>query len=304
LTCPCAIVFVLALFIPKLETWLPSFAMMQCGEYDSVDQYENILAVTVICYINYEFLLLLVFILCVYRLRHIRDEFNINTELRAVTTILFFSDMFYIGSIIFLYDTVFDVLGFVEYIEVVLSITLLCLTSITPVVRTYYPSGVVPFPISQEVIEHVDSAMIMPIASQMFYEFLNDLSDIRGMTLIAMYSDLRRYSNMISDHAPAEEIKKQAMTVYKDYIIKGNTYEMDSNEIIDDLREGYNGKTKEIEYDIDEVLFTDLFDFCIGGLEVYYEIFKKSDRFTELRNEVDRQEVLYHVLKKYNLISN
>ena len=150
----------------------------------------------------------------------------------------------------------------------------------------------------------MDSAMIMPIASQMFYEFINDLSDIKGMTLIAMYADLRRYMNMHNDHAPQEEIRKQAMTIYTDYIIEDNTYELPDNDIILDLRDGYNKKTGQIEYTLEDDLFCDLNEFCIGGLEVYYEIFKKSDRFSDLRNEVDRQEILYHVLRKYNLISN
>jgi hypothetical protein len=42
----------------------------------------------------------------------------------------------------------------------------------------------------------------------------------------------------------------------------------------------------------------------MGALEVYYGVFKKSDRFELLKDEVDRQEVMYHVLRKYNLISN
>ena len=41
--------------------------------------------------------------------------------------------------------------------------------------------------------------MMMPASSQMFYEFINDLGDIRGITLIALYADLRLYLNMIGD---------------------------------------------------------------------------------------------------------
>ena len=107
----------------------------------------------------------MIFIICEFKLRHINDEFSINRELRMVTVMLVISDLLYISSILYLYDTVFDVLGFIEYIECVLSIALLTVTAIWPVRKSYTPSGVVPFPISQEVIQHVDSAMIMPIAS-------------------------------------------------------------------------------------------------------------------------------------------
>ena len=39
-------------------------------------------------------------------------------------------------------------------------------------------------------------------------------------------------------------------------------------------------KTGEIQEDLsDGKTFEELFDFCIGALEVYYAVFKKSDRF-------------------------
>jgi len=79
---------------------------------------------------------------------------------------------------------------------------------------------------------------------------------------------------------------------------------MEPNEIIMDLRAGFSNRTGQIEYTLDGELFLTLYDFCIGALEVYYAVFKKSDRFEELRDEVDRQEIMYHVLRKYNLISN
>lgn len=138
----------------------------------------------------------------------------------------------------------------------------------------------------------------------MFYEFINDLGDVRGITLIALYADLRMYLNMVTDQVSDEELNKQALIVFQDYIVEDNTYEMEPNEIILDLRQGYNARKGTIEYDLDSELFQALYDFCIGALEVYYAVFKKSDRFEELRDEVDRQEIMYHVLRKYNLISN
>ena len=79
---------------------------------------------------------------------------------------------------------------------------------------------------------------------------------------------------------------------------------MEANEIVLNLRDGYDTRTQQIYLSINEDLFLQLYDFCIGALEVYYAVFKKSDRFEALRNEVDRQEVQYHVLRKFNLISN
>ena len=130
--------------------------------------------------------------------------------------------------------------------------------------------------------------MMMPASSQMFYEFINDLGDIRGITLIALYADLRLYLNMIGDQESPEEIAKQAQVIYQDYIIENNTYEMESNDIIMDLRYGYDLQTGQINYTLDGELFQPLFDFCIGALEVFYAVFKKSDRYEHLKDEVER----------------
>ena len=91
----------------------------------------------------------------------------------------------------------------------------------------------------------------------------------------------------------------------KDYIVEDNSYDMHSNEITLELLQLYDPNTGQINDELsDGKTFEELFDFCIGALEVYYAVFKKSDRFEQLKDEVDRQEVMYHVLRKYNLISN
>ena len=111
----------------------------------------------------------------------------------------------------------------------------------------------------------------------MFYEFINDLGDIHGITLVALYADLRIYMGLVVDKADQEVLEKQAKIIYKDYIIEGNTYEMEDNQILKQLREGYtDGK---IDRELDGELFQALYDFCIAGLEVYYTVFKSSDRF-------------------------
>ena len=126
--------FIAAIIDKRIEIWIPSFAMMQCGNYNNVKQYDSSLAYAVASYINYEFILLIIFIMCIFKLRHIKDEFNINSELRVMTTLLLISDLLYISSILFLYDTVYVVLGFLEYIEVLLSLSLLYVTSISPII--------------------------------------------------------------------------------------------------------------------------------------------------------------------------
>ena len=114
----------------------------------------------------------------------------------------------------------------------------------------------------------------------MFYEFINDLGDIRGITLIALYADLRIYMNMVADQAETALLKKQAKVIFEDFLVENNTYEMEGNEITLHLRNhAYDDRSGEILLPLDGDLFEALYEFCVGALEVFYVVFKKSDRF-------------------------
>lgn len=58
----------------------------------------------------------MVFFACLYMLRDIEDQFNINRELKEVIVFKFFADFLYAGSLIFMHESFFVVLGFGEYI--------------------------------------------------------------------------------------------------------------------------------------------------------------------------------------------
>ena len=54
--------------------------------------------------------------------------------------------------------------------------------------------------------------------------------------------------------------------------------------------------------EVNETLFQNLVIFASGGLDVFYDSFMESDRFKILQREVERQEILYNVLRRYKLI--
>ena len=80
-------------------------------------------------------------------------------------------------------------------------------------------------------------------------------------------------------------------------MLPGCDYWIPENDIIQDLRNGFSdGK---IKFELNGELFQDLLDFATSGLTVFYQVFMKSEKFAELKEEVRRQEVLYYVLHKY-----
>lgn len=76
----------------------------------------------------------------------------------------------------------------------VMSMSLLYLTAWSPIKRTYQQSKIIPFSLSQECITNVESAMIQPVSSKYFYDYLfHDVADLKGVTLFALYADLRLF---------------------------------------------------------------------------------------------------------------
>ena len=116
---PFLIAIIVAIGDKRFAIWLPSFSMYDCGHWNSLSGYQTALDVATMTFINYEFILCTMFFICTFWLRNIRDEFNINTEIRATTTILFFTDFLYIATLLSAYNSVFVVLGFIQYILLV-----------------------------------------------------------------------------------------------------------------------------------------------------------------------------------------
>ena len=180
---PLALCIIGALASKYFSIMLPSMSMYQCGNWEKVfddkpvDAYHKSLNISVGFYLNLEFILCTIFFGTVFWLRNIHDEFNINKEIRRMSIALYITDTLYVASLLFLYDTVFVVLGFVQYIQVACCLFLLYLTGFHKILQSYKPNEILPFPLTQESIESLDSALLMPTSCQTFYEFLNDLGD-------------------------------------------------------------------------------------------------------------------------------
>lgn len=101
----------------------------------------------------------------------------------------------------------------------------------------------------------------------MFYEFVHDLGDVQGVTLMALFADLRVFNDIVNEHGGEDALKAQARVIMDDYVVDGNTYEMDSNEVIEMLRALYNQSTGEFLCDLSQgTLFDELYEFCVGAL--------------------------------------
>jgi len=82
------------------------------------------------------------------------------------------------------------------------------------------------------------------------------LKDERGVVLFALYSDLRRFMVILdSPDTSKEELMNQAKQIYKDYILDGADFQLEQNEIVKELRAGYNSRADMIMLPVNEALF-------------------------------------------------
>lgn len=173
------------------------------------------------------------FMLAIYMLRNVDDDFNNKQELVLFLLCNIVISFMYTCCLLYVPDSLFVGMGFFLYFKVLLSAISLYLSGISPVIRSQKPNNIIPFPLNETTIASVESAIQQPISSKYFYNFLvRDLKNEQGISLFALYSDLRRYLIMCDDSSQnkqtgnpnsiqeAKEIKMLAYSIYKDYILE------------------------------------------------------------------------------------
>lgn len=66
----------------------------------------------------------------------------------------------------------------------------------------------------------------------------------------------------------------------------------------------FQSKFDQIEQNLNEYLFIEVYAFVLDKLREYFTMFKNSQAFVQLEDEIRRQERLYEVLVEANLINN
>ena len=71
-------------------------------------------------------------------------------------------------------------------------------------------------------------------------------------------------------------------------------------EILREIRAGY--QKKKIRFVLNNGLFSDLYIYTLERLKGWYQDFQQSQQFVYLKGEVVSQEILYELLKRYQMI--
>lgn len=157
---PLAILCFISAVVPELTLLLPYFNISQCSHQPLYTTYYTDINDAMLYFTISQLFLNLILFSCVFLLREIDNTFNITRELRWVIGISTVCNTTYTAMILFWGHSLFVILGFVQYLLVIVCLSLLYLTAIEPLLRTYHPSSIIPFSLNKECIANVESAMI------------------------------------------------------------------------------------------------------------------------------------------------
>ena len=79
---------------------------------------------------------------------------------------------------------------------------------------------------------------------------------------------------------------------------------MDKYEVIEEAHSDDGMGNGNLDQNNFDLIFIEVYAFVLNKLREYFELFKRSNAFVELENEIRKKERLYEILVEANLISN
>jgi hypothetical protein len=143
-----------------------------------------------------------------------------NDELKCLVFIWYTTGfIFYFFILLYPYN-IFVTSGSIQYVNVLRGLLCLISTGIIPIKRSYSPNSIIPFPINEECIKTLEMALLMPTSANYFYNYLeNYCVDKDALIYFGLYADLRIYIRMCEEGETEPNLRKQADTLYDDYIL-------------------------------------------------------------------------------------
>ena len=194
---------------------------------------------------------------------------------------------------------------------IVRSLVAVSICAIPPLVESYRDaSSFFPIPPNRESIESVDMVLHIPVAIDFFYDYLKNRHNPDGIHAFALYIDLRLYDGICLDpESDIDDILEMAQKIKIEYLDDGAEYQVDLDPF---LRQTFMEKYAVIEESLEDdtfdqnfdLIFIEVYAFVLDKLREYFELFKRSNAFVELENEIRKKERLYEILVEANLISN
>lgn len=194
---PILAVTIASLYVENIMNFFPSFAIEEC--FDDEEQYQDHINSTLLISLYTNFIINSLFIVIIYVLRHVQDEFSINEELKYISIIWYVTGLVYYFFINICPYNIFVTSGSVQYLNILRGLLFGCFRDPSNK-RSYSPNAIIPFPINEECIKSLEMALLMPTSANYFYNYLeNYCADKDALIYFGLYADLRTYMRMCEE---------------------------------------------------------------------------------------------------------
>jgi len=141
---PFLVLTVLMSVYPKFAFLMPFFCISQCQGKTRNEYWDYINRTMQIVMVGY-FIINVVLFICLFIIRNVSSVFSARQELKQVVAVLVVAFGVEIASLLYLDETMYVVMGYFLYVNLLASVTCLYLTALGPIRNTYKTSSIIPF---------------------------------------------------------------------------------------------------------------------------------------------------------------
>jgi len=132
------------LCIQSSRSWCLFFCISQCQGKTRNEYWDYINRTMQIVMVGY-FIINVVLFICLFIIRNVSSVFSARQELKQVVAVLVVAFGVEIASLLYLDETMYVVMGYFLYVNLLASVTCLYLTALGPIRNTYKTSSIIPF---------------------------------------------------------------------------------------------------------------------------------------------------------------
>jgi hypothetical protein len=248
-------------------------------------------------WMSIHFLEIILLIIVVFKLRHIRDEFNISNELCTVGLVwMGFEILFMINNSYsrFLDENVIFVLDMMRnYIIIIVS-------GLLPVIKSFQTLNL-PICTTKECAANFNLLLMTEKTYDAFYDYLKSYMP-EGAKFLSFWTELNVFKHSKKNNEKNSSTNLLSTDIYQKYLVEtSDTYIDFPPQLIEKIHKSYKNSPKDIYSDV----FDSLGEFVFNTLrDYYYPNFKMSVEYRKLEGDLEKDEIIYSRLVASSMISS
>ena len=234
----------------------------------------------------------LVILFLVIKLRSVRDEYNISTELLIVSVNWMGFELI---SIVNTYFNFVDV-NWTIIFDLIKNFVTVLVSGLIPILKSYKSLNL-PICTTKECASNFNLLLITEKTYNAFYDYLK-ICMPEGAKFLSFYTEL----NVFKHSRNSGKVTLLSTDIYEKYLDeKSDMYINFPDSLLENLNQSYQKFPKNVYTDV----FDSLGEYTYNNLrDYYYPNFKMSKEFKNLENELEKDEIIYSRLVASSMISS